>query len=228
MKNPWLIVGIIAILLLGGAVLYSSVLAGQSNEGIEIKTHIKGNSEADITLVEYSDFQCSACAGFEPIINGMLEQYGDRLRFEYKQFPLPPQMHPYSLQAAMAAEAAGQQGNFFEFHDKLYENQQAWSSSATPITFFLQYASDLGLDMDKFKLQMKSSVLREKIEADFAEGEALGVDGTPTFFLNGKRMKYESYLEFMQQIGYTINPDLVSSSIASTTETSTKGVRFGF
>lgn len=228
MKNPWVIVGVIAVVLFGGAILFSNSAAEESNEGVEITPHVKGNPDATVTLVEYSDLQCPACAGFEPILTGMLEQYGDQLRFEYKHFPLPARIHPHALSASLAAEAAGQQGKFFEFHDLLYANQQTWSAVAVPQTYFVQYASDLGLDLDKFKQHMRSSVLRERIQGEFAEGEALGVTGTPTFFLNGKKMEFESYLEFAQQIGYAINPELMASSTATTTGGVPEEIRFGF
>ncbi|MBP6881240.1 MAG: DsbA family protein [Candidatus Pacebacteria bacterium] len=227
MKNPWVITGIIAAALFGGAIWFSNSSAEQSNVGVETKTHVMGNQDATVTLVEYSDLQCPACAAFEPVLQGMLEQYGDKLRFEYKHFPLPQRIHPFAFQASMAAEAAGQQDKFFEYHDLLYSNQKTWSSAAVPTSFFIQYASDLGLDLDLFKSHLKSSKLREKIEAEFAEGEALGVTGTPTFFLNGQKMEIESYLDFAQQVGYAIDPELMASSTATSTDSAPDGVRFG-
>lgn len=227
MQNPWIVIGVIVLLLLGGSIWLSSSAAEKGNEGVVVSAHTKGNSEASVTLVEYSDLQCPACAAFQPVLNGMLEQYADQLNFEFKHFPLPARIHPYAFQAAVAAEAAGQQGKFFEYHDRLFTEQTTWSGSAVPQTYFIQYASDLGLDIDTFKRHLQSSVLRDRIQADFDEGEALGITGTPTFFLNGKKMEIESYLDFAQQIAYAIDPNLVSSYTASTTEASS-GVRFGF
>ncbi len=227
MKNPWIIIGVIVVVLFGGAIWYSNVSAERSNEGVETLVHTKGNPEAAVTLVEYSDFQCPACASFQPVLTGMLEQYQDQLHFEYKHFPLPPRIHPYAFQAAVAAEAAGQQGKFFEFHDMLFEKQEAWSKSAVPTTFFVQYASDLGLDIDLFKKHLGSSVLKERVQADFAEGEELGVNGTPSFYLNGQKMEIESFLDFAQQIGYAIDPSSMASSTASSTGEVGGGVKFG-
>lgn len=226
MKNPWVIISGIIVVLFGGAIWYANVSAEKSNEGVEVLAHVKGNPDAAVTLVEYSDFQCPACAGFQPIVAGMLEEYGDKLRLEFKHFPLPPRMHPHAFIAAMAAEAAGQQGKFFEFHDLLFTNQETWSKVTVPTTFFMQYAGDLGLDLDLFKEHMRASLLRERIQADFAEGEKLGISGTPTFFLNGKKMEFESYLDFAQQIGYAIDPSAMASSTA-TSSSNTSGVRFG-
>ena len=226
MKNPWIIIGVIVVVLFGGAIWYSNVSAERSNEGVEVISHVKGDPDAVVTLTEYSDFQCPACAGFQPVLSGMLEQYGDQLRFEYKHFPLPARIHPYAFQASVAAEAAGQQGKFFEFHDMLFENQEAWSKASVPTSFFVQYASDLGLDVDLFKTHLGSSVLKERVQADFAEGEKLGVTGTPTFYLNGQKMEIESYLDFAQQIGYAIDPSLMASSTASSSP-SAPAVKFG-
>lgn len=227
MKNPWIIIGIISAVLFGGSIWLASSSAEQSNEGVTVTDHVKGTSDAAVTLVEYSDLQCPACAAFQPILNSMLEQYGDRLQFEYKHFPLPARIHPHAFQAAIAAEAASQQGKFFEYHDRLFADQATWSGSAVPQTYFVQYASDLGLDIDLFKRHLKSSVLRDRVQADFEEGETLGITGTPTFFLNGKKMEIESYLDFAQQIGYAIDPSLVASSTASTTGEVGGGVKFG-
>lgn len=228
MKNPWVIVGMIAVVLFGGAMLLSNSAAQESNEGVEITSHVKGNSDAVVTLVEYSDFQCPACAAFQPVLTGMLEQYSDQLHFEFKHFPLPPRMHPHALPAALAAEAAGQQGKFFEYHDLLFTNQETWAKAAVPTSYFIQYATDLGLDIDAFKLHMRSSALRERIQNDFAEGEALGVTGTPSFFLNGKKMEFESYLEFAQQIGYAINPSLLQNASSTGAAAESSEVKFGF
>lgn len=227
MKNPWVTVGIIAVVLFGGAIwLSNSSSSEQSNEGVVLADHVKGGPNAAVTLVEFSDFQCPACAAFQPVVKGMLEQYGEQLRFEYKQFPLPPRIHPFAMQAAMAAEAAGQQGKFFEYHDLLFANQDTWAKAAVPTSYFIQYASDLGLDLDLFKLHMRSSVLRDRINADLAEGQELAITGTPTFFLNGEKMEIESYLDFAKQIAYAINPELKASSTTAVSS-STEGVRFG-
>jgi protein-disulfide isomerase len=162
MKNPWVVVGIIMVVLFGGAIWYSSIATEKSNEGVVDMSQIKGNKDAAVTLVEYSDFQCPACASFQPVLKELLATYGENLKFEYKHYPLP--IHPYAQQAAIAAEAAGQQGKFFEYHDALFENQAEWSKSATPVAFFNKYAEELGLDVEKFKQHQKASLLRERLK----------------------------------------------------------------
>ena len=157
-----------------------------------------------------------------------MAQYGDSLRFEYKHFPLP--IHNFAQQAAVAAEAASQQGMFFEFHDALFENQQEWSGSATPQVFFAQYAEELGLDVEKFKMHQNSSVLRDAVRTDLNEARELGLTGTPTFFLNGERMQFETFEDFIRQIATAIDPSralMASSTPTSTTEGAEPEIKFG-
>jgi protein-disulfide isomerase len=229
MKNPWIILTIITIVLFGGAIVYSQNANEKNNQGVVVVDHIKGNPAASVTLVEYSDFQCPACASFQPIVNELLAQYGSQIKFEYKHFPLP--IHNFAQQAAVAAEAASQQDKFFEFHDMLFEKQQEWSKSATPQVFFAQYAEDLGLDVEKFKTHQNSSVLRDAVRADLAEAREFGLTGTPTFFLNGERMQFETFEDFIRQIALAIDPSgaLTASSTATTSPdtTGTPEIKFG-
>lgn len=225
MKNPWIIIGAITVILIGAAMWYAKSSEQDSNVGIVVPTvHIKGNPDADVKIVEYSDFQCPACAAFQPVVNDMLDTFGDRVSFEYRHFPLSA-LHPYAEQAARAAEAAGQQGKFFEFHDKLFAEQDSWSAGAAPTTFFLRYAGDLGLDVDQFRLQLRSSLLRDEVRSDAAEGQKAGLTGTPTFFLNGERMEIKTYQDFFDQVARAVDP-----SYGEATTTPALGgetVRFG-
>ncbi|HEY0964505.1 MAG TPA: thioredoxin domain-containing protein [Candidatus Paceibacterota bacterium] len=229
MKNPWVIVGIITVVLFGGAIWFSSVSQKASNDGVEVSEHIKGNPESTVTLVEYSDFQCPACASFHPAVKEVIDQYGDKIRFEYKHYPLP--IHSFAQQAAIAAEAAGQQGKFFEYHDMLFINQKQWSSAAAPGAFFRQYAQELGLDMEKFDRHLKSSVLRDAVRADMSEARELGLTGTPTFFLNGEKMEMESFEDFMLQIATAADPAAAAAMQASSTDsapaTNEPEIKFG-
>lgn len=220
MKNPWVIIGIITVVLFGGAIWFSSVSSEQNNDGVEVTEHIKGNPEAAVTLTEYSDLQCPACASFQPVLKEIFANYEDGLKLEFKHFPLP--IHKFSTQSAVATEAAGQQGKFFEFHDLLFENQQEWSTAAVPSVYFEKYAEELGLDIPTFRRHMQSTVLRDRVQADFAEGRELGINGTPTFFLNGERMQYETFQQFIEQIAFAIDPSLASSSSPGGA-----GVKFG-
>ncbi len=226
MKNPWVIIGIITVLLFGGAIWYSGVSSEQNNEGVELIKHVMGNPDAAVTLVEYSDFQCPACASFQPVVAEILSQYGEELQFEYKHFPLP--MHQHALQAAVASEAAAQQGKFYEFHVLLFGNQKDWSAAATPNTFFIQYAEQLGLDLDLFKKHLNSSVLRDKVKDDFKAGKELGITGTPSFYLNGEFMdpnEFKTIEGFIERIVFAIDPDSASTTEAGVSPKAE--VRFG-
>jgi protein-disulfide isomerase len=148
--------------------------------------YVKGNASARITVEEFSDFQCPACSGLEPGLKRVMADYNDRVRFVFRNYPL--QMHKYAFIAARAAEAAGLQGKFWEMHDMLYENQKEWSDSMEPRVQFDSYATRLGLDVQRFKADMDRQELAERIKADMMRGNALGVKGTPTVYLNGREL----------------------------------------
>jgi len=205
MKNPWIILSVISVVLIGGSIWYSSTVSESNNQGVVIKTHMKGSDTATVTLVEYSDFQCPACAEFQPIVDELVSDYSTELKFEYRHFPLS-RIHPFAEAAARAAEAAGQQGKFFEYHDLLFINQKTWSAGVNPSQYFIQYAKELDLDMDLFMKQQRSSVIRNHVRSQFAEAQALGFTGTPSFVLNGQKMQITSYENFRAQIEAAINP----------------------
>jgi protein-disulfide isomerase len=218
MKNPWIIIGVIAVVLIGGSIWYSGNVSESNNEGLAFKSHIVGREDATVTLVEYSDFQCPACASFQPTLKEVLAEYGDSLKFEYKHFPLP--IHPKAEPAARAAEAAGQQDAFFEFHDLLFANQTTWSNSANPLAFFVKYAEELNLDVDLFKRHYNASLVKDKVRENSQEARGLGITGTPTFFLNGEKMQIQTYQDFKDQIAAALG-------ITSSTTVPISEVKFG-
>lgn len=230
MKNPWVVLGALTVVLIGGSIWYSSTVTEDNNVGIVVTEHIKGNPDATVVLTEFSDFQCPACGAFHPVIQDLLANYGDHVRFEYKHFPLP--IHTLAQAAARAAEAAGQQGKFFEYHDVLFEKQSEWSISPNPNGAFVSYATALGLDEETFRRHFNSSVLRDRVRDDLNEARDRGLTGTPTFFLNGERMQFQTYQEFVEQVVSKIDPALVPSfdqatSTEPSTTTSVPEVRFG-
>ena len=186
-------------MLLGTSFWYADRVAKEANEGVVVEAHIKGNPDAAVELVEYSDFQCPACAQAYPQVVSLLEEYGDQLRFEYRHFPLIT-IHAHAVPAAKAAEAAGQQGQFWGMHDLLFENQSQWSRSNNPEAFFKQYAAELGLDLALFERHLNASVINDAITESFEEARERGLSGTPTFFLNGERMELSSFEDFRNQI----------------------------
>lgn len=227
MKNPWVIVLLVAIILIGGSVWYSKGVTKENNVGITFSPHVKGNADAVVTLTEYSDLQCPACASFQPILAEVMNEFGDDLKLEYKHFPLP--IHPFAEPAARAAEAAGQQDAFFAFHDKLFQEQAIWSRTANPTVSFVKYAEELGLDVDMFKRHMNASLIRDKVRAEGKEAREKGLTGTPSFFLNGERMSFESFEDFKKQIALKLNPQVnfTVSDEAGTGEVEGPAVQFG-
>lgn len=206
MKNPWVIIGVLAVVLIGGSVWYSGNVSEKNNEGVVFSPNIKGNPDAPVILTEYSDFQCPACASFEPVIKDILAEYGDQVSLEYKHFPLP--IHNLAETAARAAEAAGQQGAFFEYSELLFANQKTWASSPSAMSLFTSYAKELGLDLDKFKRHVGSSLIRDKVKSEGQEARNLGLTGTPSFLLNGQKMSFQTYEDFKGQIEAALNPEV--------------------
>jgi protein-disulfide isomerase len=149
--------------------------------------HVKGRLDAPAKLEIYGDFQCPSCAGASAVIDELQKEFGDRLCVIYYEFPLA--MHKHSMEAALAAEAAGMQGKFWEMHDALYQYQNVWSSATTVSIFFDTYAQTLGLDVARFKADRTSPMLLAQIRAQADAGSARGVENTPTLFVNGVQIK---------------------------------------
>jgi len=147
---------------------------------------VRGNAEAAVTLVEYGDFQCPACRDAHPVVQGLVEAHGEDIRFVFRHFPLA--IHRNAIPAARAAEAAGQQGKFFEMKTLLFENQSAWAELDDPKETFLGYARELELDLEAFSLAYESDEVRARIEGGRESGRGLGITGVPAFFLNGRRV----------------------------------------
>jgi len=143
--------------------------------------HAQGSPEARITLVEYGDYECPHCGAAYPIVKQIQEELGDDLRFVFRNFPLS-ETHPHALRAAQAAEAAALQGRFWEMHDTLFENQQRLGEVQLH-----RYAGAIGLDVQRFVLDLDSEAVAARVRSDFLSGVRGGVNGTPTFFVNGAR-----------------------------------------
>lgn len=198
-NNLGIIFAVLAVVAIGAAVAYSNYAGNQANEGVEITANVKGNPDAEVTLVKYSDFQCPACAQFAPYVAELATDYSDQLRVEYRHFPLIS-IHPFAVPAARAAEAAGQQGKFWEMHDALFENQSQWSGGGSPTPFFYQYAEEIGLDMDLFRQHMRASLIEDHVNDQFRQARELGFTGTPSFTLNGQPMSFQTFEEFRAQV----------------------------
>jgi len=145
------------------------------------RDHVQGSPGAPIELVEYGDFECPYCGRAYLVVKAMKEALGDDLLVAFRDFPLS-QVHPHALRAAAAAEAAGLQDRFWEMHDVLFEHQDALEDDD-----LMAYAKALGLDLERFAADLESDEVAERIQADFLSGARSGVNGTPTFFVNGER-----------------------------------------
>jgi protein-disulfide isomerase len=155
--------------------------------------HTLGPANAPAKLEEFGDFECPPCGLLHPTLQTMEREFGDRLRITFREFPLVP-THQHALAAATAAEAAGLQGKFWEMHDMLYENQKAWHEAFDVRPIFEGYAKRIGLDIERYKQDLTSQVVEQRITQDGLRGHSLGVIGTPTVFLNGREIPFESLL----------------------------------
>lgn len=190
------IVGVIALLFvlasLGGSTPSTSTgttngtsLSQSADTASEM---VKGNLNASVILVEYSDFQCPACAGYAPVLDQLVDDYGDDVAVVYRHFPLRS-IHPQAQLAAQASYAASEQGKFWEYHDSLFNTQSTWSGSRNAEDHFMSLAESLSLDMERFESDMNSSAARQAVNDDYNSGTQSGVRGTPSLFLNGNQIQ---------------------------------------
>ena len=157
--------------------------------------HIRGNKNAPITIIEWSDFQCPFCQKFDSTTKRILDEYGDSVRLVYRHFPLDS-IHPYARKSAEASECAGEQGNFWAYHDKLFENQGSLSD-----TYYLDLAYEFGFDLDGFEDCFNSNKYYGMIRQDMSDARNYGVGGTPAFLINGELVSgTQSYSEFVSLI----------------------------
>jgi len=153
--------------------------------------HSIGDANAPVTLEEFGDFQCPPCGALHPVLKTMEHEFGPRLRVIFREFPLVP-AHQHALAAARSAEAAGLQGKFWEMHDLIYGSQATWSNAFDVRPTFEGFAARLGLDLEKFKKDLTSETVAQRIFLDGKRGRSLGVTGTPTMFMNGREVPFES------------------------------------
>jgi protein-disulfide isomerase len=154
----------------------------------------KGSQSAPITIVEFSDFQCSYCKRVLNVLNQVLERYPDKVKLAFRDFPIV-NIHPHAQKAAEAAHCAAEQGKFWEYHDLLFEKQEA-----IPTTNFAEYAKALGLDVTTFQACIDSRKHKETVERNYADGVKAGVSGTPAFFINGRPLSGAQPLEAFKAV----------------------------
>jgi protein-disulfide isomerase len=145
------------------------------------RDHVQGSPTAPVTVVEYGDYECPHCGEAYSVVKQLQSEFGDRVRFVFRNFPIP-ESHPHAEGAAEAAEAAGEQGRFWEMHDTLYEHQGALDDQ-----HLMAYARILSLSPEEFEKDLEEHAHRTRVQEDLATGLESGVEGTPTFFINGTR-----------------------------------------
>ena len=191
---PFVIVCVVALATFGsGAMLYRvkheqlqaipQDKTTSANNGSE-SMHIRGNPDAPVTLEEFGDFQCPPCGSFAAFAEQLLKEYDSRLRIVFRHFPLSA--HEHAREASLAAEAAGLQGHFWEMYDVLYREQAAWSKAPNARELFESYAGTIGLNVDQFKKDMDGDQARARVDSDQARGNSLGINLTPTIYINGQ------------------------------------------
>ena len=156
--------------------------------------HSKGAEDAAFTLVEYSDFECPACATRAPILEQLLHEFPNDVRVIYRHFPLTS-IHDNAMLAAQATEAAAIQGKFWDMHDVLFNTQQQWSIEENPQEYFTKLANSIGLNTEQFTTDITSQVVENAVKEDTKEAEKMKLPGTPSFFLNGQKISFNSYEE---------------------------------
>src|SRR6516162_7633691 len=186
---PFVIVIVVALATFGGgSMLYrarrpqvKNIPESQSVRArSDTSAHVRGNPAAAVTLEEFGDFQCPPCGQFAGFAEELLREYDSRLRVVFRNFPLPG--HEHAREAALAAEAAGMQGHFWEMHDVLYREQGFWSYAPNARELFESYAGTIGLNLDQFRKDMDSEKVKERVDSDHALGDSLGIKVTPALY----------------------------------------------
>jgi protein-disulfide isomerase len=154
---------------------------GRLTPPVSERDHVAGPDDAPVTLVEYGDYECPHCGRAHPVVKAVQRELEGQLRFVFRNFPLA-EAHPHALLAAQSAEAAGAQGRFWEMHDMIFEHQDALE-----LQDIVGYAESLGLDITRFESDLAAGTYEKKVRDDFRSGVRSGVNGTPTFFVNGVR-----------------------------------------
>ncbi len=199
MKSRFSLILIACVVIFGGILVLTKKDSKSPNDSnVQATNHVRGATNSKVTLIEYGDFQCPACEAYYPVVEQAFEKYKADVTFQFRSFPITSK-HQHALAAHRVAEAADKQGKYWEMYKLLYEGQPTWSpeppapqlSSAEVSKIFDGYAQQLGLNMTQFNTDRNSGAVNDIIQADTKAGSAApdgGVQGTPTFYLNGKKL----------------------------------------
>lgn len=219
----WLIGGFVVIIVIAviaaavasqGGQPSTSTYVGTHTAQIDASDHVTGDATSSVSVIEYGDFECPACGAWEPAVEQLEAQYGNRVKFVFRNFPLT-QLHPNAMIAAQAAEAAGLQGKYWEMHNLLYQKQNDWvntPNNQVVASKFDGYAQSLGLDVTKFNADINSDAVKARVQRDIDSGNVAKIDHTPTFFLNLQQIQNPNG---PQQFAQILDQALASSSAAT-------------
>jgi protein-disulfide isomerase len=179
----------------------SSTSSSAKSNPSTLTQHIEGSPSSGVTLVEYGDFECPFCEEYFPTVRSVTTEFKDQIQFQFRNFPLV-NIHQNAFAAARAGEAAAQQNKFFPMFNALYDsgNWQVWSTATDPTPYFSQFAQQLGLNVTQFKADYGSSKVNDLVRADMAEGTKLNIQGTPTFFLDGKMVTIPNNIAAFEKV----------------------------
>ncbi len=205
MNRFWIILTVVVLGLIGIFIATGNNQQGVVNftgdaKQLQSDDHVRNGKDKKVTLIEYGDFQCPSCGAFYPIVKQLEEKYSDQVSFSFRHFPIIS-IHANAFAAARAAEAASNQGKFFEMHDKLYETQRAWGEISTnQQSLFESYAEELGLNMEAFKKDYASQAVSDRINRDVSSAKQFSIEGTPTFIVNGEKIKNPADLAAFEKV----------------------------
>jgi protein-disulfide isomerase len=212
-KKFWIFFAVLVVGVLGFAVMQSKSKAEpkrkiENPKIVQTDDHIRGKVDSKVYFIEYADFECISCNQWEPRLKEIEEEYGDRVAFIFRNFPITS-AHVNALAAARTAEAANLQGKFWEMHDLLFSKYNEWKGdNKSAQGKFESYAEELGLDMDQFRQDYKSEAVLDRVNSDAAAASELGVTATPTFFINGELVETKSMEEGLKNIRKTLDEKL--------------------
>jgi protein-disulfide isomerase len=193
-KRFWAVIGVIAVIFVGIIWANSRKADAPANTTASASNHVRGDNAKGVTLIEYGDFQCPVCGLYEPTVKQVVDKYQADIKFQFRNYPLQ-QVHQNAFAGARAAEAASLQGKFWEMHDQLFANQQAWSTASDPLSTFKVYAKAIGINDTQFATDFTNKKVNDTINADIREGDKLKITGTPTFYLDGKLVNLQELVD---------------------------------
>ena len=203
--KPTIVIVVLVALAAGAAVLLSRNTDRRpevsTTPPVDIKGggHFRGPENAQVTLVEFGDYECPSCGAYHPFVKEILSRYPDKLRLEFHHFPLVG-VHANAMIGAMAAEAAGEQNHFWEMHDALFEHQREWGESRNPEPILINLASSIGLDLNRFMQSLRSPALQQRVLQDVSIADKLQLNETPTFLIDGQRVYIKASMEDFVQV----------------------------